>query len=176
MAARGFTCPVKIGPGDSFAGFDCGESAINSWARRYAHKARAQGTAVVYVSHAVEDDDATATNDVAGFYTLSTHSIVRSSVASGWLKRNTPPSIPVLLLGMLGVDGRYQGNGLGASLLSDAITRALAVAQSIGVREIKKKKISEKAVAFYLRYGFAPVPGTSYFYLSLVLPANQQND
>ena len=46
--------------------------------------------------------------------------------ANGWLRRNSPDPIPAILLGMLGVDMRYQTMHVGAQLLRDAAMRAMA--------------------------------------------------
>ncbi|MBQ9004377.1 MAG: GNAT family N-acetyltransferase [Eggerthellaceae bacterium] len=118
---------------------------------------------MVYVSYTA--DHATP----AGFYTLSSHSIDRASVGAGRLKRNAPEQVPAVLLGMLGVDARYQGQGLGSALLADAIARSLAIADSLGAKALVVDPASEMALGFYERYGFAPIPGSGRLYLPLKL-------
>lgn len=48
---------------------------------------------------------------VAGFYTLSTHSVCRADISGGWLQRNATNLVPCGLLGMMGVDEEYKGWG-----------------------------------------------------------------
>ena len=57
--------------------------------------------------------------------------------------------VPVVLLGRLAVDRRWQGRGLGADLLRDAVLRALSAGETIGVRAILVHAISDDAKAFY---------------------------
>ena len=47
-----------------------------------------------------------------------------------------PAQIPVILLGMLGVDKRYQGEGFGRDLLLDAVHRAGYVSEQVGAKAL----------------------------------------
>lgn len=51
-------------------------------------------------------------DDIAGFYSLSAHSVARKEVSGGWFRRNAPSQVLAILLGMLGVYERYQGMGM----------------------------------------------------------------
>lgn len=159
MSDLGFTKPVQLAEGAGISGFCCGDAIVDAWAERYAATARKRGTAVVYVSY--------CGSDVAGFYTLSAHSVGRADVAGGWLTRNVPDQVPSVLLGMLGVDERYKGRGLGAHLLRDAIENALKVAELAGAKALIVDPTSDAAAAFYERFGFSRLPGTSRMALRL---------
>ncbi|MBQ9042271.1 MAG: GNAT family N-acetyltransferase [Eggerthellaceae bacterium] len=158
-----FTKPEQLAAGSKLENFKSGLPIVDSWAHNHAHMAKKRGTAVVYVSYTA--DHATP----AGFYTLSSHSIERASVGGGWLKRNAPEQVPAVLLGMLGVDARFQGQGLGSALLADAIARSLGIADSLGAKALVVDPASEEARGFYERSGFAPIPGSSRMYLPLKL-------
>ena len=67
--------------------------------------------------------------------------------------------IPVVLLARLAVDRAWQGQGLGAALLKDAILRVLGAAEGIGIRAILAHAKDEAARKFYLRYDFSETPG-----------------
>jgi GNAT superfamily N-acetyltransferase len=69
-----------------------------------------------------------------------------------------PDPIPVMVLGRLAVDFRAQGIKLGASLLKDAVTRSMIVAQHIGTRAILVHAINDRARQFYEHYGFKASP------------------
>ncbi|MCX5926811.1 MAG: GNAT family N-acetyltransferase [Cyanobium sp. LacPavin_0920_WC12_MAG_63_22] len=56
---------------------------------------------------------------------------------------------PVALLARLGVDQRYEGQGLGAALLADVITRVADLSDAIGCRSLLVHAESEQARAFY---------------------------
>ncbi len=56
---------------------------------------------------------------------------------------------PVALLARLGVDQRYEGQGLGAALLADVISRVAGLSDAIGCRGLLVHAESEQARAFY---------------------------
>jgi GNAT superfamily N-acetyltransferase len=90
---------------------------------------------------------------VIGYYALAAGSIERAQVPGG-LRRNMPDPIPVIVLGRLAVDTRWQGRGLGADLLQDAVLRALRASREIGARVLLCHAIDVSATAFYLHHGF----------------------
>lgn len=51
-----------------------------------------------------------------------------------------------------------QGQGLGASLLQDAIRRTITIAEHAGIRALLTHPIDADAEAFYRRFGFEPTP------------------
>lgn len=154
-----FDAPRKAAPTDRFDDFRCGAEIVDGWARSRARDAEKRGTAVVYV--------VTSDGEVAGFYSLCTHAVRRDDVKGGWLRRNAPASIPVILLGMLGVDDRFKGQGLGSSLLGDAIRRSLDVAEQVGAKALVVDPVDEAARAFYEKYGFRPIPQTDRLFIPL---------
>lgn len=62
------------------------------------------------------------------------------------------------MLARLAVDRSEQGAGLGKTLLVDALSRALAAADSIGARAILVHAVDEESGAFYKKFGFEPSP------------------
>lgn len=155
----GFTRPVQLPVGVGIEGFTCGDAIVDNWAAHHSASARKRGSAVIYASYC---DDA-----IAGFYTLSAHSVTRASVSGGWFARNAPEQVPAVLLGMLGVDERFKGHGLGASLLCDAIQNTLKFASLAGARALVVDPTGPDAAAFYEHFGFMRLPGTSRMALKL---------
>ena len=87
----------------------------------------------------------------------------------GWLVSGERPSqVPAIILGMLGIDERYQGMGLGAQLLRDAILNSLKVSELAGARALVVDQTGEAASAFYHRFGFSDLPGTTRMVLRLI--------
>lgn len=154
-----FSAPRILTRDDSVEGFHCGSDLIDSWVGKRAVSARDAGTAVVYATF--------CEGRLAGFYTLSAQSLSRES-AGGWIARNAPDQIPVILLGMLGVDVTWQGAGLGRDLLLDAVRRSLGVAEQIGARALVVQPLDDAARAFYSRHGLRDVPGTELMFAKLV--------
>lgn len=155
-----FLQPRRLKESDSLQGFSCGISFIDNWAHERASSAAKHGTAVPYISTTTE-------GEIAGFYTLSAYSVNRDSVLGGWLRRNTPDRIPAILIGMLSVDQRFQGEGLGWRLLQDAIICAHAISQQLGSRAIIVDPYDDSSRSFYEHFGFKPIPGSDSLYLKL---------
>ena len=80
--------------------------------------------------------------------------------------RNSPSQVPTVLLGMMGVDEKFKGLGLGASLLKDAIENALKISALAGARALVVDPVDDEA-AFYEHFGFATLPGTNRMALKL---------
>jgi GNAT superfamily N-acetyltransferase len=141
--------PALLTDGHDLISFDCGVPSLNDWLRRRAHKNNRSGASRTYVLC-----DGTA---VIGYYCLSTGAVFRDE-APVPLRRNMPDPVPVLVLGRLAVDRRYQNRRLGRALLRDAVSRASQVSESVGVTAIVVHAISEDARRFYLSCGFIESP------------------
>lgn len=165
MGVGEFSRPVQLDEKMCLAGFSSGQSFVDSWLENRARSAKARGSAVVYVSYRAGVDP--ACEPPAGFYTLSSASVERESIGGGWLKRNAPDQVPVILLGVLGVDARVQGRGLGRMLLNDAARRSFAVADSIGAKALVVDPINEAAASFYAKYGFKTIQGLNKMFVAL---------
>jgi len=94
-----------------------------------------------------------------GFYTLDTFSIHREQFE---LDRPSSllPAVPVIKLGMLGVDRSIQGRGIGKRLLRDALLRVIEISHISGCAGVYLLA-EEKAIGFYEKLGFAMPKQTS---------------
>ncbi|MDE2392042.1 MAG: GNAT family N-acetyltransferase [Rhodospirillales bacterium] len=101
---------------------------------------------------------ADAPKQVAGYYAITTAMEQRLALPSAKLRRGMPEQVPLLLIGRLAVDQRFQGMGLGTDLLADALRRCLSASEIAGVRAIVTHAIDDEAVAFYRRRGFLISP------------------
>ena len=109
--------PRPISAGDDCATFDCGEPALDEWVRSRALKNEKTGASRTFVSVDTES------GLVSGYYCLSASSLTHYE-ATSHLRRNMPEPIPVVLIGRLAVDTRFNGMGLGVSLLQGLFARA----------------------------------------------------
>jgi GNAT superfamily N-acetyltransferase len=94
---------------------------------------------------------------VIGYYTLAAGAVAHAN-APGRIRRNMPEPVPVMVLGRLAVDKAFHGQGVGTGLLRDAILRIALAAEVVGIRAILVHAISERAKAFYEKYGFVASP------------------
>ena len=90
-----------------------------------------------------------------GYYALANGAVDRI-VARGRVGRGMPNPVPVMVIGRLAIDRKHQGQGIGRSLLRDAVLRTLQAAELVGVRAILVHAISEDAKRFYERCGLKP--------------------
>ena len=102
--------------------------------------------------------DAAQRQRVVGYYTITTAMEQRVALPSAKLRRGMPEQVPLLLVARLAVDARFQGIGLGADLLADALRRCAAASEIVGARAVVVHAIDEKAAAFYARHGFIASP------------------
>lgn len=151
--------PVQLPIGIGIENFRCGCALVDGWAEHRSATPRKRGSAVIYASHCEKE--------VAGFHTLSTHSVARKDVTGNWFVRNSPAQVSTVLLGMLGVDEKYKSIGLGASLPKDAIRNAQKVAALAGARTLVIDPVDDNAAGFYRHFGFTELPGTSRMALKL---------
>jgi len=138
--------------------FCCGVDSLDNWLKSRARKnehARASRTYVL-----CQEDK------VVGYYALASGAIAANQ-APGKIKRNMPDPIPVMVLGRLAIDQKYQGKGLGDALLRDAILRIVQAADIAGIKAIVVHALSEQAKHFYETRSFIVSPLDP---MTLILP------
>jgi GNAT superfamily N-acetyltransferase len=141
--------PRPILQDDNVVAFDCGDSTLNDYLAWRAWTNHVSGASRCFVT--------TDGERVVGYYALAASSILHRD-APGNVRRNMPDPVPVILLSRLGVNLRHQGQGVGASLLQDAVVRVTAAARSIGIRALLVHVVDEKARSFYAHHGFVASP------------------
>ncbi|WP_376703886.1 GNAT family N-acetyltransferase [Mesorhizobium sp. ISC25] len=129
--------------------FQCGTENLDQWLRRRARINQISGASRTYV--------VTEGVRVVGYYCLSSGGLDLAE-APGGIRRNMPDPVPMVVLGRLAVDASWQGKGLGAALLQDAVLRTGHAATILGIRGIFVHAISAEAKAFYEHYGFSACP------------------
>ncbi len=126
--------------------FNCGEAVLDEWLKRRAMTNQLCGASRTFV---VADQNAC----VYGYYALAVGA-VSHQMATRSVRQNMPDLVPVMVLARLAVDTRSQGNAIGASLLQDAVNRAVAVSQNAGVKALLVHALNDRAKQFYEHYGF----------------------
>ena len=131
--------------------FSSGNVDLDRWLRDHALHAGAMNTGRTFVWHPGD-------RVVVAYFTLAAHLLAREALTSR-TGRGSPNVIPAILLARLALDGSLQGQGLGAELLWDALSRALAANRQAAARLVVVDAIDERAVSFYEHFGFEPIPG-----------------
>lgn len=145
-----FSAPAPLLASHRLEEFECGEAVLDEWLKRRAMANQVSGASRTFV---VADQD----NRVYGYYAMAAGA-VSHQMATSPVRRNMPDPVPVMVLARLAVDLRAQGMKLGASLLQDAVNRAVAVSHNTGVRAMLVHAIHDNAKHFYEHYGFQASP------------------
>lgn len=129
------------------AGFACGEASLDAYLKTQATQDIRRDLSACYVLTARDD------GTIIGYYTLSATSIDVSTLPPALSKHvGRYALIPAVLLGRLAVDHRFQGQGMSALLLVNALRRIVRI--GIGIKLIVVDALHEHAAAFYLHYHF----------------------
>jgi len=128
--------------------FDCGIAALNDFLSRQAGQQQRKGFGKTYV--ALGDADAA----IAGFVTVSAGQVAAAELPPG-LKLPRYP-VPILRVGRLAVDRRFQGRGIGHELLAFALHLALDFSERVGLYAVVVDAKDDRVAGFYRKLGFRP--------------------
>jgi GNAT superfamily N-acetyltransferase len=135
--------------------FDCSRQELNDWLRQVARQHQEKGLSKTFV--AVREG---APTRICGYYALTLAELESRSLPDAWRKK-LPRRIPGVRLGRLAVDKQYQGKGLGALLLVDALTRAQRIYTDAGGIGLFVDALDEQVASYYQRFGFEASPDNS---------------
>lgn len=143
------TPPAPLVDHHLLADFDSGVASLDDWLRKRARANQASGASRTFVLCEGER--------VVAYYALASGA-VKVPEAPSRFRRNMPDPIPVVVLGRLAIDRRFQGRRIGRALVRDALLRVVQAAEAIGIRGVLVHALSEEAQAFYLAVGFEASP------------------
>ncbi|MDX1804377.1 MAG: GNAT family N-acetyltransferase [Alcanivorax sp.] len=131
--------------------FDCGVPSLNNYIQRQISNDIRRNLARGY---AASPDSQTGTpRQLAGYYTLSTHS-VQSALLPEDLGNCPYPEVPGVLIGRLAVSESFQGNGLGLQLIVSALRKSIELHDQVGIQLVVVDPLGEDVVGFYEKLGF----------------------
>ena len=142
--------------------FDCNDDEVTRFLREQAlqdHEKNLSRTMVLIDEHA----DPTR---IAGYHTL-----VMAHVKQVEIPGDRPAikrSIPVILLGQLGIDKDFHRRGYGEMLLIDAQARVDEISRRTGVRAMMLDARSETLAQWYEKHDFIRFPGQLRMFKSIV--------
>lgn len=135
--------PVLLTGHHQLAGFRCRSQEQTDWLVALARQAHGSGTTRVFV---VTEADQPA---VVAYYAWCMASVAIRDLPERLRRGAGLYPQPVALLARLGVDERHEGQGLGAALLMDVITRFAGLSDAIGCRGLLVHAESQEARGFY---------------------------
>ncbi len=150
----------KLQRSHAIESFDCNREALNRFLIRYALQNQQAGASQTYV--ALSEDE------VVGYYTLVVGQVEYEDAPQRLTKGLARHPVPIMLLARLAVASNWQGKGLGAGLLKNAMLRTIQAADIAGIRAFAVHAKDEQAKAFYERFDFLPSPVDPYHLFRLM--------
>jgi ribosomal protein S18 acetylase RimI-like enzyme len=147
-----FSSPELLTSSHDLDDFDCNEPALNDWLSKHALASQGSGAARVFIT-------LTEGERIAGYYALAAAQVGPAD-ATERLMKGQPGArpVPTVLLARLAVDKEFQRQGVGTSLLRDAMLRSLSVAEELGIRAMIVHAKNQAAHDWYENYGFEESP------------------
>jgi ribosomal protein S18 acetylase RimI-like enzyme len=136
-----------LGEGHDRASFGCGEEALDRYFQtQVTQDIRRRITNCFVVIESL-------TNQLAAYYTLAAAGVALTELPSEVTKRLPRyPTLPAVRIGRLAVDQKFQGHGLGAAMLMNAVHRT--VQGDVAAFALIVDAKNDRAVAFYEHHGF----------------------
>lgn len=149
-----------LGHSHNRRGFACGNNALDDYLRRFARQHAEAKISRTYVACKGET--------ILGYYSLAMSAIRKDELPQQYQTRFPNFPLPVARLARLAVDSCHQRQGLGELLLADVLYRSYRLSEEIGMIGVVVDAKHEKAMAYYRRFEFEPLPDSP---LTLWLPA-----
>jgi GNAT superfamily N-acetyltransferase len=138
---------VQLGSEHDRADFRSGSEPLDRYLRERASQDFKRYVATPFILYDLDSER------IAGYYTLAATGMQLADLPETMQKKLPRyPLVPAILLGRLAVDERYQGQGLGAFLLVDALRRSLI--NEIAAAAVVVDAKDETARAFYEYHSF----------------------
>jgi GNAT superfamily N-acetyltransferase len=99
-----------------------------------------------------------ADETVIGFYTLVVGEVSFDGAPARLTKGLARHPVPIMLIARLAVSANWQGRGIAAGMLKDAMLRTLNAASIAGIRALAVHAKDDVARAFYEHFEFVPSP------------------
>jgi GNAT superfamily N-acetyltransferase len=143
------------------AAFSSGQASVDAWLTKLALQSQDKRLSTTTVLLA-------DLGQISGFYSLATSQVAFADLPKEISSKLPRRALPVAVLAWLGVDHRYQGQGLGSRLLAQALADCHAASRTFPFVAVVIDCVDDAAKSFYQRWDFAEVPGRP---LRLYLPA-----
>jgi GNAT superfamily N-acetyltransferase len=130
--------------------FTCGKPELDRFLIRHALQAQQMNSSQTYVG--------LSNQTAVGYYTMVAGEVRHANAPERIVKGMPRHPIPLLVLARLAVHSEWQGRGIGAGLLLDALERTLQVADIVGMRSLAVHAKDTSAAEFYRHFGFVPSP------------------
>lgn len=141
--------------------FDCGDDEVTRFLREKAmqdHERDLSRTMVLI-------DTKNSPRKIIGYHTLVMMQVKQEEIPND--RPRITRGIPVILLGQLGIDNNYQGQGLGDLLLMDVQARTDEVSRKVGIRALMLDARNKRLAEWYEKHDFIRFPSSLRMFKSI---------
>lgn len=132
--------------------FDCGDEEVTRFLREKAmqdHERNLSRTIILI-------DAGESPKRIIGYHTLVMTQVRQEEIPND--RPRITRGIPVILLGQLGIDIKYQGRALGDILLMDVQARTDEISRKVGIRALMLDARNERLAQWYEKHDFIRFP------------------
>jgi len=130
--------------------FSSGNQELDRFLTRYALLNQQANAAQTYVG--------LCDSEIIGFYSLVVGQVEYTNAPQRLTKGLAHHPVPIMILARLAVAGNWQGKGIGAGLLKDAMHRTMHAAEIAGIRAFAVHAKDYSAWRFYEHFCFIASP------------------
>jgi len=152
-----------LNSGHKKSDFSCGKEMLDNYFHEQASQDIKRKLSACFVINDAE------TNVIKAYYTLSNNSIPLEVIPIE-IRKKLPTAyetIPTTLLGRLAIDKNFQRQGIGRTILVDALKRSYELSKTIGSFAIVVDPLDQDAEIFYGKYGFIKLPDSGKMFLPM---------
>lgn len=133
--------------------FDCEVEALNNFLKKQSSQGNKRELSRTFVLTS-EDNPKT----IQGYYALASCVIQLDELPEGMRKHYPNEGVSCALIGRLARDKKFKGQGIGDTLLIDAIKRAVIASDAVPTPMIIIDAKTDKVANWYKEFGFVPFP------------------
>jgi GNAT superfamily N-acetyltransferase len=134
--------------------FDCGDEDVTRFLREKAMQDHERDLSRTMVLIEPEESH----KRIIGYHTLVMTQVKQEEIPND--RPRITRGIPVILLGQLGVDNKYKGQGLGDILLMDVQARTDEISRKVGIRALMLDARNERLAEWYGKHDFIRFQGS----------------
>ncbi len=132
--------------------FHSGVDMVDEWLKKRAHQAQKKRLSITRVL--LKEPDT-----IAGYYTLAMGQVNFDELPREMVRKLPGTLLPIVTLAWLGLDKRFQSQGLGKRLLAQALADCHHTGQMMPFVAVLLDCATVYAKTFYQRYDFEELPG-----------------
>ena len=141
--------------------FDCGGDEVTRFLREKAlqDQERDLSRTMVLVNPTESE------NAIIGYHTLVMMQVRQEEIPDD--RPRITRGIPVILLGQIGIDVKFQAQGFGDLLLTDVQARVDEISQKVGIRALMLDARNERLAIWYEKHDFIRFPNSFRMFKSI---------